>query len=217
KGGPLSLIVLLPLIMFAVSLSIRFASASARVQQRRVKQRDIVLRQLLSASRDRETLLKTILDTIDVGILAVDSTGQTLLTNNQQKAFRRMAGVNVESEGRQTGPLPLLSQDRITPLPPEKLPSNRASHGETFADYLVWLGTGTEQRALSTAAKSMLDDDGQFNGAVVVYNDVTDVMNALSAKEELLSNVSHEFGSPLTSFMGNIDLVLSASEELNSK
>ncbi|GAB2713537.1 sensor histidine kinase [Arthrobacter bambusae] len=211
-ASDISSVLLLPLMMFAMAVSIRLAGSNARLQQRRVKQRDQVLRQLLAASRERETLLKTILDTIDVGIVAVDSKGETLLINNQQKAFLRMAE---GSPGPGEQDRLVFGQDRRTPLPPEKGPIRRAVQGETFSDYLLWFGAGTEQRAISTAARGMKSDvDDGFGGAVIVFRDVTDVVDALAAKDELVANVSHEFGSPLTSILGNIDLVLRGAQEL---
>jgi signal transduction histidine kinase len=41
-------------------------------------------------------------------------------------------------------------------------------------------------------------------------------VEALSAKEELISNVSHEFRSPLMSVLGNVDLVLDESDALSA-
>ena len=215
-GSDISGLTLFPLMMLAVALSIRFASASARLQQRRVKQRDIVLRQMLAASRERETLLKTILDTTDVGIVAVGSDGKVLLRNDQQKRLEKLVGGRGDPEQGNPDVL-LFSQDRTTPLPPERRPIHRAIKGETFADYLVWAGRGSQQRALSAAARTMDGDDGEFNGAVVVHSDVTNVVEALAAKDELVSNVSHEFGSPLTSILGNLDLVLNGSENLSEE
>ncbi|MEV7606256.1 ATP-binding protein [Paenarthrobacter sp. NPDC089322] len=193
-----------PIAMLVVAVAIRLASSSGRIQQARVRQRDQALRQLLAASRDREKLLETILDTIDVGIVAVDSSGENLLTNSQQKEFLRLSEGNL-----------LFGQDRHTPLSDEKSPLQRAINGETFSDYLVWLGAETGQRAISTAASSMRNDaDGAFGGAVIVFRDVTDVVEALAAKDELVANVSHEFGSPLTSILGNLDLALRGSQEV---
>jgi signal transduction histidine kinase len=201
--------------MFAVAVSIRLAGSNARLQQRRVKDRDQALRQLLAASRERETLLKTILDTIDVGIVAVDSKGEVLLINNQQKAFLKMAMLAEGPSGLAEQDGLVFGQDRRTPLPPEKGPLRRAVQGETFSDYLVWFGAGAKQRAISTAARGMKNEmDDAFGGAVIVFRDVTDVVDALAAKDELVANVSHEFGSPLTSILGNIDLVLRGAQEL---
>ncbi|MDQ0031407.1 sensor histidine kinase [Arthrobacter bambusae] len=198
-----------------MAVSIRLAGANARLQQRRVSQRDQALRQLLAESRERETLLKTILDTIDVGIVAVDSKGETLLINNQQRAFLRMALPAGGSHGSEEEAPLVFGQDRRTPVPFEKGPVRRAVQGETFSDYLLWFGAGTEQRAISTAARGMKNDnDDGFGGAVIVFKDVTDVVDALAAKDELVANVSHEFGSPLTSILGNLDLVLRGDPEL---
>lgn len=221
-ASDISSVVLLPLMMFAVALSIRLAGSYARLQQRRVKHRDRVLRQLLAASRERETLLKTILDTIDVGIVAVDSKGETLLVNNQQKAFLELAApaddakvAASDAEVAADGKRLVFGQDRRTPLPPEKDPVRRAVQGETYSDYLVWFGAGSDQRAISTAARGMRNEvDGGFGGAVVFYRDLTDVVNALAAKDELVANVSHEFGGPLTSILGNLDIVMRGAPEL---
>ena len=211
-------VIVLPLVMFAVALTIRLSGSNARIQQQRVRQRDQALRQLLAASRDREMLLGTILDTIDVGIVAVDSKGETLLTNNQQKEFHRVATPALSGAAPTRDELLIFGQDRLTPLPPEKSPTQRAAQGETYSDYLVWFGTGAEQRAISTAARSMkYGVDEGFGGAVIVFRDVTDVVQALAAKDELVANVSHEFGSPLTSILGNLDLVLRGDEELSDR
>ncbi|WP_308159477.1 HAMP domain-containing sensor histidine kinase [Arthrobacter sp. ISL-65] len=205
---------LLPLMMLAVSLAIRFASANVRLQRQRLEKKDAELRELLVESRNRERLLKTILDTTDVGIVAVDADGQKVLVNDQQKTFRQAAapaGTEQPLEAQQL----MFGQDRVTPLPLDKRPIRRAVAGETFADYLVWLGEGSSQKAVSTAARVIKNDDGGFSGAVIAYTDVTGLVEALSAKEELISNVSHEFRSPLMSVLGNVDLVLDEADGLS--
>ncbi|WP_314191527.1 HAMP domain-containing sensor histidine kinase [uncultured Arthrobacter sp.] len=206
--------ILLPLMMVAVSVAIRFAGANVRLQRQRLEKKDAELRELLLESRNRERLLKTILDTTDVGIVAVDAQGQKVLVNDQQKTFRQAAapvGTEQPLEAEQL----MFGQDRVTPLPLDKRPIRRAVAGETFADYLVWLGEGSAQRAVSTAARIIKNDDGGFSGAVIVYSDVTGLVEALSAKEELISNVSHEFRSPLMSVLGNVDLVLDEADGLS--
>lgn len=203
-------VAVLPLLLLAVAATIRLSGSNARIQQRRVSERDRALRQLLAASKDREMLLETILDTIDVGIVAVDSTGHTLLINNQQREFLRLAKAGPD----QAEDL-VYGLDKRTPLPPDKRPIERAIQGDTFADYLVWFGSGTEQRAISTAARAMKRPaDEDFRGAVIVFRDVTEVVDALAAKDELVANVSHEFGSPLTSILGNMDLALRGEEQI---
>ncbi|WP_066293227.1 sensor histidine kinase [Arthrobacter sp. B6] len=206
-ASEVSSLLLFPLMMLAVSLAIRFASMNMRTQQRQLQEKDKELRDLLAASRERERLLKTILDATDVGIVAVDSDGGILLTNNRQRDFERIAGPR-DGRSMAEGQQLIFARDRSTPVPATKRPVRRAIDGESFADYLVWIGTGHNQRAVSTAARPLTDDGGQFSGAVIVYTDVTGLVEALAANEELVSNVSHEFKSPLNSILGNVDLVL---------
>jgi signal transduction histidine kinase len=197
---------LFPLMMLSVSLAIRFASVHLRMQQRELAEKDRELRKLLGESREREKLLQTVLDATDVGIAAVDRSGHFLVANDRQKNFRRQTHADDAFPGQ--GHQLIFGQDRRTLLPPEKRPISRAMAGESFADYLVWAGEGTEQRAVSTAARPLLSEDGRFTGAVVVYTDVTGWVEALAANQELVSNVTHEFKTPLNSIIGNIDLVL---------
>ncbi|MDQ0768335.1 signal transduction histidine kinase [Pseudarthrobacter defluvii] len=206
NASDLTTVVLFPAMMLAVSLAIRFASVSLRLQQAELADKDRELRDLLAASREREKLLETVLDATDVGIAAVDRSGHFLVSNSRQRNFRRATGADeaVPGQGHQL----IFGQDRSTLLPPDRRPISRAMAGESFADYLVWAGEGAEQRAVSTAARPLVSEDGRLTGAVVVYNDVTGWVESLAANQELVSNVSHEFKTPLNSILGNVDLVL---------
>ncbi|MBX7445192.1 MULTISPECIES: cell wall metabolism sensor histidine kinase WalK [unclassified Arthrobacter] len=211
-ASDLTTVVLFPLMMLAVSLAIRFASVNLRLQQRELAEKDRELRELLAASREREKLLETVLDATDVGIAAVDRSGHFLVSNSRQRSFRQATGADeaIPGQGHQL----IFGQDRHTLLPPDRRPISRAMAGESFADYLVWAGVGTEQRALSTAARPLVSEDGRLTGAVVVYTDVTGWVESLAANQDLISNVSHEFKSPLNSIIGNVDLVLEEPEPL---
>lgn len=206
-------LVLFPLVMVAVALAIHFANVNVRLQQRELRTMGEELREALAASREREELLTTILDATDIAVAAVDRSGRYLLTNNRQRSFRQATGVADELPGQ--GHQLIFGPDRQTLLPPDKRPINRAIAGESFADYLVWAGEEPAQRAYSTAARPLTAENGRLNGAVVVYSDVTGWVEALAAHEELISNVSHEFRTPLNSILGNVDLVLDDDTELS--
>ena len=83
--------VLVPLMMLAVSLAMRFARSRLRHEQWRIKSKEAELEVLLADSREREQLLNTILDTVDVGIVAVDADGRRLLTNSWQTQLEESA------------------------------------------------------------------------------------------------------------------------------
>ncbi|RDV09741.1 PAS domain-containing sensor histidine kinase [Arthrobacter sp. RT-1] len=210
-ASDITTVFLFPLMMLSVSLAIRFASVHLRMQQRELAEKDRELRNLLGESREREKLLQTVLDATDVGIVAVDTAGNHLLINDRQRLFREIAsGPEDRDEAQQA----IFALDKQTALPEDKRPVRRAVHGESFADYLIWIGEGTDQRAISTGARQLAGDDGSPSGAVVVFSDVTGLVEALTANEELVSNVSHEFRSPLNSIIGNVDMVLDDAADL---
>jgi signal transduction histidine kinase len=69
----------------------------------------------------------------------------------------------------------------------------------------MWLGRGAHAIALSVVARPV---DGPEGGAVVAFGDVTALAGAVEDKAELVRTVAHEFRSPLTAVLGNLDLVL---------
>lgn len=202
---------LLPLMLLAVSLAIRSVAGNTAVQHRQLERKDKELRALLRASNERERLLSTVLDTVNVGIMVVDTAGDTILTNDWLNQVTRPEAPQLATE-QSGGALMLIGQDRKTVLPPGKQPVRRAINGEEFGDYMVWTDKGTGQRALSTAARSMRTKEGEFGGAVIAFSDVTSLYEAVWAKDDLVANVSHDLRAPLTSILGNLELVL---EELD--
>lgn len=207
-GAQLTSMFLLPVMLLAVSLAIRSVAGNVAQQQRQLEKKDKELRELLNSSIERERLLSTVLDTVDVGIVAVDAGGDTFLSNEWLKRLTQRAAPHTDAEEG----LVLLGQDREAVLPLDKHPIHRAVSGEEFGDYVVWAGKDNEQRALGTAARSLRARDGSFGGAVVAFSDVTGLYEAVSAKDDLIANVSHDLRAPLTSILGNLDMVLDQLE-----
>ena len=63
------------------------------------------------------------------------------------------------------------------------------------------------RRALSASARAVQRPDGEFDGAVLAYADVTDYVRALDAKDAFVAAVSHELRTPLTSILGHLELL----------
>jgi len=209
-------VVLAGVITLAASFALSLARVRLRQEQHRTDATEAELEALLADSRERERLLNTVLDTVDVGIVALDAAGRRLLTNSWQSALERSAAPAGAAEGAEEAQLLLTGQDQETPLPLDRRPVRRAASGESFADYLVRFGDAPGSRVVSTGARPLQDDDGGFRGAVVVFNEVTGLVDALAAKDDVVSTVSHEFRTPLTSIIGNLDLALGDSASLST-
>jgi signal transduction histidine kinase len=206
SGQSLTRSLLVPVTVFGVGVSISFLTQSVARQQRDLKEKDDLLRTSLNKSQRQESLLDTILETVNVGVLAFDANGESILMNRKQRANHQLA-MPLRTAGPAGSLIRVFEADRTTPVPAAKMPYDRALLGQTFTDYPVWLGTGEEQRAITASARPMKDRDGQFSGTVVSFSDVTDLMNALAVKDEFVSNVSHELRTPLTSILGYVELL----------
>jgi signal transduction histidine kinase len=206
-GQDLARSLLLPVMMLGIGVSVSVLTLSMTRQQRELEDKDAQLQANLQTSQRQEALLNTVLDTVHLGVLAVDADGHDVLMNRKQRTNHELARPK-DIEDPNESQLLVFGPDRKTLVPVQERPVRRAVLGETFTDYLVWLGSGNEQRAFVTTARAMKDADGKFSGSVIAFSDVTDLVNALTAKDDFVSSVSHEFRTPLTSILGYVEILL---------
>ncbi|MBP3042968.1 PAS domain-containing protein [Arthrobacter jiangjiafuii] len=180
------------------------AEEELRDKQKALEDKDRVLQENLEESRKREALLETVLNAADVGLLVVDTHGDTVLTNTHlMSTWRRTAGNIPVGLNEQL----VFRADRVTPAAGQDNPIPRAAAGETFSDQLLWFGIGENQMAVNVAARP-IKASGVLSGSVIAFSDVTRLVRAVASQEEFVGNVSHELRTPLTSIMGYLDLVL---------
>lgn len=204
SGEEYTVVVLLPVLMLATGYAVHTLSASRDHQQRIVEEARAQLQETLESSARKERLLNTVIDAVGVGVLALNADGQITLRNRQQQRNQVLLGSNpiggAPSEERLYG-----GEGKVL-LPPEMLPERRAASGEDFSDYLVWAGENGKHRVFSTSARA-IRDGSTFDGAVVTFTDVTALIEAMTAKDAFLSNVTHELRAPLTSILGYTEVL----------
>jgi signal transduction histidine kinase len=201
---------LLPIMMLAIGVTVSAITASFLGQRRILEKKDAELRSLLKASALRERLLHTVVNAVDVGVLAIDSAGNEMLSNQKQRRLMPASALPAGAVGAEAG-AQVFEEDGVTVLPTECRPIHRAVDGEIFSEEVIQLGVGADQRTLSTSASRMKSDDGQHDGTVITFSDVTELMSALNAKQAFISNITHELRTPLTSIVGYVEM-LSATE-----
>ncbi|MUN64050.1 PAS domain-containing protein [Kocuria sediminis] len=197
---------LIPFMLLGIGITVQVLSNSMERQNAELTAKDAQLRRLLDVTARRERLLQTVMDTVDVGVLAVDEDGHDVLMNRRQRRIHELSLPEGMSDGTEADLL-IYADAEGTPLPAEQRAAARAVRGESFSDVLVWAGRAPVQRVLSVSARVMRDDDGRPEGSVLSFNDVTELVAALQAKDDFLAGVSHELRTPLTSIRGYTELL----------
>jgi signal transduction histidine kinase len=165
-----------------------------------------MLERAVGDSADQRRFNEAILNSVDVGLLALDGEGRVHSVNPRYQRILETAGGadgSLDRVGRTFGP------DGFTELASEELPTWRAMHGETLRDYLIWVGADVnERRAFAVSVSPFFTPNGSFDGAVLAYHDITELMTAARLKDEFVATVSHELRTPLTSIVGYVDVLL---------
>jgi signal transduction histidine kinase len=176
-----------------------------------------MLERAVADSADQRRFNEAILNSVDVGLLALDAQGRVHSMNPRHERFMALA----YPEGHDGSPDQkgyTFAADGFTELAREELPTWRAVHGETLRDYLIWVGEDPGmRRAFAVSVSPFFTPAGEFDGAVLAYHDVTELMTAARLKDEFVATVSHELRTPLTSIVGYVDVLLEDVADIPSE
>lgn len=161
---------------------------------------------------DRETLTRTLVDTIDVGVLFFDAEHRFLMGNGMAHRLADLGGVDLTA-APWAGPH-VRRADNLTPVPEDEQSIGRALRGAAPVHDTCWMGRRGHERAVMSDAHRVLRDDGSLLGTLVGWHDVTALTQAVQVKEEFVATVSHELRTPLAAVLGYAEVLADELEEL---
>jgi two-component system phosphate regulon sensor histidine kinase PhoR len=164
-----------------------------------------------AVEREHQTL-EAIFEAVNVGLLLIGSDGHYERMNRRHRETMNLPFPDGHAgEAGQLGHVYLL--DGKTLMPREQMPSYRAVQGEEFDDYTYWVGHDARTRAaFSTSARQVRSPSGERLGAVLAYQEITELMRAMRVQDEFVSSVSHELRTPLTSVLGYLEILCDHDE-----
>ena len=158
--------------------------------------------------RGNQQRLQSILDTMAEGVGIVDTDGKLIYANPMAQTI---FGIN-------DGDTALLSADGPqwqnlhidgSPLPDNEHPmavmlaTQKAIYDHEISIQL----SGKEPLYISINAAPLIDQNGELNGGVVTFTDVTARRKTMQQKDDFISIASHELKTPVTSLKASIQLL----------
>lgn len=170
--------------------------------------------QLYQDSQVERRKLNTVINSIAEGVVLCDSQGRLVLANEAAMELLSLDSVPFKQPLSEMPDFYGIRDTDNQPLPVERLPLARALSGEVFHDYRVLLhGASGENSVMSFSGAPARADNGDIEGAVVVFRDITASQKLERAKDEFLAVAAHELRSPLAAVRSYADLLLRREQQ----
>jgi two-component system nitrogen regulation sensor histidine kinase NtrY len=159
-----------------------------------LKKSKVSLEQANIDLEQRRKYMETVLRNVSAGVVAVDGDG-TITTIN--RAAERMLGIKTEK---------VLNRKYEEVLKPEHMKmvkiflADMQKSGEDITEKQVAISIKDRALTLLVTTGLLIDDDGQYMGMVVVFEDITQLQRAerVAAWREVARRIAHEIKNPLT-------------------
>jgi two-component system phosphate regulon sensor histidine kinase PhoR len=156
----------------------------------------VALREKIERLDDEQAKVRTILDGMTEGVVALDDRGRLVLLN---PAARTMFGVESgDAEGRSL--LEVIRQKGLLDLVDEVRATGEPARHE--------LELGPPVSRVVAARGAPLGLGGEAAGVLLVLHDVTELRRLERVRSEFVANVSHELRTPLTCIKGYVETLL---------
>jgi two-component system phosphate regulon sensor histidine kinase PhoR len=189
------------------ALAVAFSLEGLRCERDEAERRGAKLATAVATIEQQQREAQAVFDAVDIGFVLLDRDGSYQGFNRRQAEFFELAYPDGQYD--RSGQVGLVfGEDGVTPLTLEEMPTYRAANGEEFEDHRTWVGSDPQsRRALSVSARTLRGARGEFDGAVLAYKDVTELVRAMAVKEDFVALVSHELRTPLTSIAGYVEML----------
>ena len=150
--------------------------------------------------------LRAVIERSPVGIILVEgANGERVVANWRAE---EMFGRPLPPEGGISQYVGQIYAPDRTPLTRDKLATERALHGvsATVEEELLRQPSGREVRARVSSAP--IRENGRIVGAVIVYEDITQIRDLEQQREEWTSAIAHDLRQPVTIINGYADMLV---------
>jgi len=155
------------------------------------------LEQTIKSLAEEKNKLKHVLSGMEEGIIAVNSSGRIILTNQSAAS---LFGFEEELQAKKISELQLYPE--VTEVFEQII-----SKEEAAQEQLIISKEDTNQYYLVHFTAIHLED-GNFWGGVAIFHDISERYRFEKLQREFVANVSHELKSPLSSIRGSVEILL---------
>ncbi|WP_298404767.1 ATP-binding protein [uncultured Chloroflexus sp.] len=169
---------------------------------------------LYEDSQRERRRMHTVVESLAEGVLLCDRYGRLTLANQAAHELLEQANLSFEMPLATIPNLYDLRDLDGSPLTPDDLPLTRALRGETFYDYrLMRQYSDGRERYFSFTGAPAVNENGEVEGAVITFRDITANQKVQRAKDEFLAVAAHELRSPLAAVRSYADLLLRREQQ----
>ncbi|NYF15378.1 signal transduction histidine kinase [Microbacterium sp. AK009] len=198
-------VVLVMVVLSFIGITLSVGSTRTRAFKRLLRRQARRLRETLDRATAQERRIAEMIDGIDLGIVRLSPDGELLALN---AAYRRLYGLGEQEDPAHAAVIEHAAVDGPE-VPADARPFARAARGEAFAPETYWIpdAEGT-WRAVIVSASPLASRSEEEASMLLVVREVTALLHAERARDQVVAMASHEIRNPLTVILGRAELAL---------